>query len=428
MAGLWIQSLQYAFDEYGKPVPGAVASFYQAATLTALTVYQDAGLGVPVFGSEVRANARGQFPPVFLDDTVASSYRFRTTKPDGQILNDLVTLPINPGSSSGDGGGTAVDPTQLLTTGDTMWRPNVAPVGGRLGWVRSNSGTIGASGSSATEFKGPEAQALFTYLWTNFSNAKCPVTPGGRGLNAAADWGNNKAIATLDLRGSLVVGADKMGAVTTAGRITTASIALPDDMGSRGGAEKVTLSVAQLPAHLHAAGTLVAATEGAHTHGVGSFAVGNESGHTHSINPPSSATGATSVAHTHTIAGTTGGQSASHTHAYNVSDYSSATRTPGGSSTANIDMSATTGAASNDHTHAFSVTSGAATSTSHAHTIDIAPFASAAGSAHTHALSGASAAGSAHTHALSGSTATVGGGAVVVTLPPVVIGTWWMKL
>lgn len=472
MAGLWIQSLQYAFDEYGKPVPGAIASFFQAATLMALTVYQDADLGVPVFGSEVKANARGQFPPVFLDDTVASSYRFRTTKPDGQILNDLVTLPINPGSSSGGGGGTAIDPTQLLTTGDVIWKPQVAPVGGRPGWVRCNSNTIGANGSSATELKGPPAQGLFIFLWSNFSDAECPVTPGGRGLDALADWNNNRAIATPDLRGRGLIGADQMGAATAAGRITGATIAQPDDIGAVGGSEKVTLTVTQLPAHHHTVDPPINATSmesAVHSHPMGFWSSGVNVGHTHAIDPPATMSSIESVAHAHMIdapptgttlegghthsfsdSGTTSGQSASHTHTYNNADYS-ATRTPGGSTTTNNANTGNTGAASNDHTHTFSVSGTTGAGSAHQHVVDIAPFTSAVESAnHTHSVDIVSFTSGAqsndHQHYISGTSAEenanhyhtidiypfdsadAGGGSAVVTLPPVMIGTWWMKI
>lgn len=97
MAGIWICSKDYAFDR-GVPVPGAIAQFFYAETLSQMTVYADYGLTTPA-GSSVVANGNGQWPLVYLDEG-AGFYRYRTIKPNGVVLDDVPKLAIiGPGIS-----------------------------------------------------------------------------------------------------------------------------------------------------------------------------------------------------------------------------------------------------------------------------------------------------------------------------------------
>lgn len=274
MAGLWISSKNYAFDR-GMPAVGAIAQFFQAATFTPMTVYYDYGLTISA-GSSVIANSNGQWPVVYLDEG-QGFYRYQTLKPDGAILDDLTTLPIiGPGAGSGGGGGTPVDTTQLLTTGDFIWRPVLGQIAGR---VRANALTIGPAGSGATERANADCQNLFTYLWGALPNTVCPVS-GGRGATAIADWNNNKMLGLPDLRGRAAFGLDTMGNVA-AGRISGA-IYNPggSSPGSSGGVESIQITVGHLPAHTHPLGTATVQSGGGATvaQPVGGSATGSTGG------------------------------------------------------------------------------------------------------------------------------------------------------
>lgn len=82
------------------------------------------------------------------------------------------------------------------------------------GWIIANDGTIGDAASGASTRANADCQALFTLLWTKYSNAICPVS-GGRGANAAADWAAHKKIQTGFLAGR-ILGATGAGLFLTA--------------------------------------------------------------------------------------------------------------------------------------------------------------------------------------------------------------------
>ena len=68
----------------------------------------------------------------------------------------------------------------------------------------------------------------------------------------------------LDRRGRVGIGKDDMGGVTSAGRITSAGSGIDGvTLGATGGAEAITLTTAQIPAHVH---NLATTSAGAHTH------------------------------------------------------------------------------------------------------------------------------------------------------------------
>ena len=203
------------FEADGDFAAGAKAYFYLARTTTPLTVYTDPPLAVP-HTWPVIADAYGLLAPIYIP--LGHEYKVRIEDALGSLLYAADGI-MNPAESdSGEGGGLVVTAPQIFQTGDMIW--NAAAVD-RLGWVRSNGKTISAAGGPG-DTKNDDCEALFAYLWNEFSDTLCPVTPGGRGANPGADWDAPKSIATLDMRGYGVAGLDDMAAAAAANRIQVA--------------------------------------------------------------------------------------------------------------------------------------------------------------------------------------------------------------
>ena len=136
----------------------------------------------------ITLDAAGRVPQFFLAD---GSVKIRLQDRYGvvQLASDSV-LVIGP--SAGGGGGSTVDPTQLIQTGMMMFAHSTASI---AGFVRLNGKTIGSSTSGATERANADTQALFLYLWPD---TRLTVS-GGRGASAAADWAANKQIVAAGL-------------------------------------------------------------------------------------------------------------------------------------------------------------------------------------------------------------------------------------
>src|SRR5580765_2682149 len=258
MAGLFQLSLQQINDDFGRPIHGALAWFYEASTLSPLPVFTDYNCLVPG-PNPWPADGFGRFPAIYLDQPIGGSgfYRFRVTTAEGAIVPglDLQTLPvIGPSVGGGGGGGPPVDSSALHITGDTVFRLQFATSLTRTGWVRANGNTIGDAVSGASERANSDTLALFQFLWSNVVDAACPVS-GGRGATPAADFAAHKRITLPDMRGRAPYGTDKMGAAATAGRLTGLTIGGtglgPDIAGSSGGFETIVLSAAQIPQHSH---------------------------------------------------------------------------------------------------------------------------------------------------------------------------------
>lgn len=249
MAGFWHLSHHQMRDLNGGIYDGALATFYEAATLNKITVYQDYGLGTP-HPNPVAANAYGIFPPVFLDEA-DGFYRQRISSKGGVLIpgTDVGTLPIIGPGEGGGGSEVPVDPNALLQTGDPLWVPKI---GTRAGFVRANARTIGSATSGASERANADAEALYLYLWATYADTICPVT-GGRGGSSAADFAANKPIGLLDLRGRGPFGVDDMGnsaaSRLNASVVTTGSVT---DAASVGGVDRHTLVTAEMPSHNHA--------------------------------------------------------------------------------------------------------------------------------------------------------------------------------
>ena len=119
---------------------------------------------------------------------------------------------------------------------------NIAP----WGYLLMDDGTIGSAASGATSNGGRGASvdsfALYCLIWNNVSNptsnAYAPVT-GGLGTSAVADFTANKPMQL-----PLALGRVLAGSGTGAGLSAWA-------LGLSNGAETVTLTTAQIPAHTH---------------------------------------------------------------------------------------------------------------------------------------------------------------------------------
>lgn len=233
MAG-HIAGLGYSqrMDANGTPLAGCKLYIYETGTSTPVTSYQDYALGIE-HTHPIVADSAGIIPMFWVAD---GTYRVRLTTADGvEVFDDDGIVALGP--SSGTGGGSSVDANALFQTGDILWQP---VAGARTGWVRANARTIGSAASGATERANADCEALFLYLWNNFSNTLCPVT-GGRGASAAADWAANKVIATLDMRSKSILGLDDMA--NTAAGVTGGSTSAAASVG----ASTYTIVTANLP-------------------------------------------------------------------------------------------------------------------------------------------------------------------------------------
>lgn len=244
----WAASRRIEFDENGERASGAIAYFWLAGTTTPLTVYQDASLSTPhdqdasgALSGDSVADAIGRWPEVWIpfDDT---AYRERVVTAGGVLLWDTDNITrTDPVEAAED----TVDDTQLLQTGDMVWR--VADET-RAGFVRANGRTIGSATSGATERANADVEDLFTFYWNKVGNSQLAVS-GGRGASAAADWAANKTIALPDARGGQIIGLDTMG--NSAGSFFTNvpfTNGAATTVGSLAGLNTHVLLTAQMPA------------------------------------------------------------------------------------------------------------------------------------------------------------------------------------
>jgi microcystin-dependent protein len=125
-----------------------------------------------------------------------------------------------------------------FATGDIM--PSVSPSASKAGgWVLCN-------GQGLFLGNGESNHALFLLLWAQTvpvsvsADGKWPVSPS-RGLTAEADWLASKTVNVPDLRGTVLSMLDHAAGVNS----------LVAYYGIRVGAEKVPLTIPNLPAHDH---------------------------------------------------------------------------------------------------------------------------------------------------------------------------------
>lgn len=188
----------------GRAAAGALIYVYDANTSTPVNTYSDFALS-DLNTWPMEADSTGRVPQFWVDD---GSYRLRITTSAGVELIDEATITAIGASDGGSGGGgTTVASENSLQTGDVMWQP---VSGTKSGWIRLNGRTVGNGSSAGTERANGDTEAVFAYLWNNFSDSFCAVG-GGRGASATADFNANKAIAALDMRSKSPFGLDNMG-------------------------------------------------------------------------------------------------------------------------------------------------------------------------------------------------------------------------
>jgi hypothetical protein len=237
-------SMTQAVDNNGHPFVGALLYFYQVGTVaTRQDSFQDTALTIPNQWP-LPSDAFGRIPPFYL---ASGSVHVRMTDQFGGPIFDYPNALVI-GPSGGGGGGASVDPTTIAATGDIKFRLTGETV---TGWVKMNALTIGSATSGATGRANADAQNLFVYLWTNCTNAHCPVG-GGRGGSALGDFSANKTIQMPDCRGRVCMyGLDDMGN-SAAGRILASNISSGGGDGvttpmASGGSANVNLQVAMIP-------------------------------------------------------------------------------------------------------------------------------------------------------------------------------------
>lgn len=243
MAGTLNIALAQQFDIDGSPLAGALLYFFQVGTVATLqNSFQDFGLTI-VNPNPLVADQFGRIPMFYLAD---GTVHVRLTDASGVVIFDYPTMQVIGPSSGGGGGGGTVDPTTIASTGDFKWRPTTETL---TGWIKANSLTIGNATSGASQRANADTQALFVYLWSNFTDAHCPVV-GGRGGTALADFTASKAITVPDLRSRSPFGLDDMGAAA-AGRLLASNVTSSGDgvttPAATGGEANHTLVLGETP-------------------------------------------------------------------------------------------------------------------------------------------------------------------------------------
>lgn len=228
-------------DGNGSPLRNCQLFLYQVGTVaTPQTAYQDTALSLPL-PWPVECDANGRVPMFYLADGSVHPLLKDST---GLVQFDYPSMLVI-GPSSGGGGGSTVDPTAILSTGDVKFRPTSEVL---AGFVKMNGQTIGSATSGASGRANADTLNLFTYLWQNCTNAHCPVLTG-RGVSASADFAANKQITLPDWRARIPVGLDDMGS-TAAGILPASTVSggdTPTTPGAIGGSPTHTLLAAELP-------------------------------------------------------------------------------------------------------------------------------------------------------------------------------------
>lgn len=251
MSGSISLSLSQQFDSTGAPLNGGLLYFYAAGTTTPQSAYQDTSLTIP-WPNPIVLDSAGRVPPFYLAD---GQIKIRLTDSSGvpQVSADNLLVV---GASSGSGSAPSVDATTILQTGDLKARYGT---GAHTGWVRANGRSIGSATSGADELASSSAQSLFEYLWGADANLSVST---GRGASANADWVANKNIALPDWAGRAIAGIDNMGNGLKS-RLTVAGFGVNADvLGTAGGSETTTLTVAQLPTGITVNGTVTVTVAG----------------------------------------------------------------------------------------------------------------------------------------------------------------------
>ena len=164
-------------------------------------IFLATGLGTPVglhIGPTQVLNCEGT--PLFADST-------DTTKAACFDSSLITTGTLRTFQFPDESGVLAI--AQSIPTGTVYsgYYGTVAPAG----FVLLAGKTIGDASSGATARANADCVNLFTLLWNITANAQCPVTPGGHGASAAADWAAHKALKLPDHRGCVMAALDNLG-------------------------------------------------------------------------------------------------------------------------------------------------------------------------------------------------------------------------
>jgi len=242
-AGTIPVALAQQFNANGQPLVGCNLYTYVTGTVaTPQLAYQDTSL-TQALPWPVQCDANGRLPFFYLADGTVHP---RLTDASGVVQFDIPSMLVIGPSGGTTGGGGTIDPTTIASSGDIKFRVTGETL---TGWVKLNGLTIGNGSSGATSRANADTQSLFIYLWTNCTNAHCPVSTG-RGATALADFNANKTITLPDWRGRIPVGLDDMGS-TAAGRLVTGTVTSGADTvttpAATGGASTTTLAKSDLP-------------------------------------------------------------------------------------------------------------------------------------------------------------------------------------
>ena len=401
MGSLWNRSgtiERYADD---LRADGAQAFFFQGGTTTPLSVYADSGES-DALPHPVEADVNGRWPDIFVPYTTSSEgYDVQVLSRFGETLSYSRRIPNpNPVDVS-----VIIPPERQVQTG--MIHPEFvnAP---KPGYCRLNGKTIGNGTTSGpnSERANPDTIDLFTYCWNSMPDEIAPVLPGGRGASAASDFGANKTLGLPSMRGVTFAGLDDMGN-SPAGNYGTLPFVIGNSIipGSLLGANSVTLTIENIPAHVH---------------------TGSTSQHLGHVHNGTGGTNVVNVDHVHTFGGTTSGQSNSHAHSETVPQAPAVSVAPtAGPLVVAGSQGGTTGGADADHSHTYSGTTSAMTNNQfHSHSVNIS----------TTPLPGGGAPGEgAHTHTFT--TDSKGGDPVLANatrafnnMPVTRLVTWYIKL
>ncbi len=410
MGSLWNRSgmvERYADD---LRADGAKAFFFQGGTTSPLTVFRDAGES-SAHPNPVVADANGRWPDVFVPYVVSYDFQVKS-KDDVQITFTLAVPNPNPVDL------TVVIPAEERVQTGMIHAEMVNTT--KPGYVRLNGRTIGNASSGATERAtglnntNSDTFNLFAYLYNNLPDSIATVSGGRTVSGAISDFNANKNIVLPSVRGAALFGLDDMGNTAanafTGLTFTTGSAIIP---GSAIGANSVTLSVGQMPAHNHTGTTSV---DGQHAHG----------GQTSTVNTFHTHSGTTAtenqtiiISSSGTTIGSAGtGYSLDHSHTYTY--FSGVQQGPPGG--ANLLTAGTTGTTSGasfgsgDHAHAFSASGSQATNHNHNFTTGTDSV------NHFHPIP--TEPGHSHTF----TTTTIGGTTPINNLPLARLVTWFIKL
>jgi hypothetical protein len=290
------------------PIPSQIGTQNCAASLTdgfpPLTFVPSVAGGCPPFGADFNGifkqitqwnqwqQAAG---PIFYDSGFAASIG---GYPSGAILSSAV-VPGDQWMSIVDNNTSNPDllsGNQIVGGSNWVQLPGQVPIGTPVpsfsltalpGYVLATTGTIGNAASNGTARANADTQSLFASLWANCPNATCPIftsTGAGstRGANAAADYAANKALATPEMQGAGLIGADEASAFLAG---------VPVSVGSS------TTTASILGENLHA---LTSGENGPHTHTI------TDPGHTHSYSVASTTANQAAVQPAHAFLDTVG--------------------------------------------------------------------------------------------------------------------------